>query len=692
MTQQQAITQLEGGLDLITPKIGVLPGAVISAKNYEPDVRGYRRCEGYERFDGRPKPSEAAYYIFDFDDGVAAVSAGETITGATSGATAEALVDAVLETGSYGGGDAAGYLAVSEVSGTFLDNEMLQVSASNMVRMNGVAQQSAAPSNDLHKSYTKLAVTNRRNDIAALPGSGNVLGIATYRDDVYAWRNNVGGTKACMFKATAGGWVEQTFGNVLFFDAGTSAFVEEETVTGGTSGATGTVKRVGLQLGTWNDNAASGFLVLSSVSGTFQDNETLSGSGSGAATANGADSAIEFPAGGRIRTINHNFYGASNLFRLYGASSEGFAFEWDGTVLAPIKTGVESSVDKPKHIAVHAEHLLLGYDGGAVLCSGTGLPLSFLVSDGAAQFSIGESVTGMVTSAARATVIFAENRIAYLTGSGLSDFSMDTITNEGGAKDDTAQMLDQPVYMDQQGLRKLETSEAFGDWKKGTLSRFVQPIVEAKRISNAFPVASQKVRAKDQYRLYWSDGDVLVMYLGKQRPEFLPFVLGFTPTCAASGENSNGDEVLFAGDDAGMVYQIDAGTSFDGASIEAFLRLPWQHQKRPNTVKRYHRLRAEVDSGNDDTTLSIAVEYGYGDPETPGAAETGYDIEGGGGLWDDARWDEFVWGAAVQGVIQAELSGIGPNLSICFLHDSDAEAPHVISSVTVNYTLRRELR
>lgn len=66
----------------------------------------------------------------------------------------------------------------------------------------------------------------------------------------------------------------------LNYDAQVANFTLGETVTGGTSGATGVVEID-------RDNGASGQLVLSSVAGVFQDNENITGSLSGDADVDG---------------------------------------------------------------------------------------------------------------------------------------------------------------------------------------------------------------------------------------------------------------------------------------------------------------------------------------------------------------------------------------------------------------------
>lgn len=139
MSLDERVVLLRGGLDLVSPRLAMQPGALAGALNYEADVGGYRRAYGYERFDGRLKPSEASYAILDFVSGTGVFPINETVTGATSGATG--IVLAVVYGSSdetagdfnidfnadFGNGIASGYLVLAEVSGTFEDGEALQI-------------------------------------------------------------------------------------------------------------------------------------------------------------------------------------------------------------------------------------------------------------------------------------------------------------------------------------------------------------------------------------------------------------------------------------------------------------------------------------------------------------------------------------------------------------------------------------
>lgn len=73
----------------------------------------------------------------------------------------------------------------------------------------------------------------------------------------------------------------------LNYDAEVAEATVGETITGGTSGATGVVSYI-------TDYGTTGTLTLTSVSGTFQDNEPLTGSSTFSGTSNGTAQGFKF--------------------------------------------------------------------------------------------------------------------------------------------------------------------------------------------------------------------------------------------------------------------------------------------------------------------------------------------------------------------------------------------------------------
>ena len=79
-------------------------------------------------------------------------------------------------------------------------------------------------------------------------------------------------------------------------------------------------------------------------------------------------------------------------------------------------------------------------------------------------------------------------------------------TDHSGAQPYTAQMLDQPVYLDDGGIHSIATSSAFGDWRMGSMTQPIERLLRQKLNAGTLATASMLVKARDQYKLFWADG------------------------------------------------------------------------------------------------------------------------------------------------------------------------------------------
>jgi len=686
MPQRTSAAALVGGMDLITPALQTVAGRAIAGVNYEPHPRGYRRIDGFERFSGLPKPSEAEYWVLNFDAGDTEVAADDEVTGATSGATGTALITGIVETGSYGGSDAAGYIVLTGVTGTFADDEDLQVSAATVAVANGVALRSGALTDATNSTWQEAAIERARNLIAVVPGSGVMRGVWVYKGVTYAFRDNAGGTACVMHKSTTSGWVAQSLGlQISFTGGGTYEVAEGNTITGATSAATATVERIVLDSGTWAGGDAAGRLILSGQTGTFASENLDVGGNLNVATIAGDSDAITLLPGGVYEFVTYNFFGASNLQRMYGADGINAAFEWDGSVYVPILTGMVT--DTPTHVVAHKKHLFLSYLGGSVQNSAIGEPYSFSVVLGAAEIGIGEDVTAFLSAVSGVLTIFGRNSVNVLYGNDSSDWDLKPLTEDAGAIPKTAKMLGSPHYLDDRGIRSLDTTQAFGDFRLGTITNDVEPIFAAKKLTNVTAVDSVRVRTKDQYRLFWSDGTGLTIYLGRKKPEIMPFDIGKVVHCVCSAENSAGDEIMFFGSDDGFIYELDKGTSFDGSKVEAYIRLPFNSVGSPTLNKRFHKVTLEVDAAA-TTTLGLTAEFSYADPDQPPSRQQLFSVRGEGGFWNEFLWNQFFWSAPVHGRAEAYVDGEGLNIGVAAISDSTYEKPHILHGMIVNYSPR----
>jgi hypothetical protein len=310
----------------------------------------------------------------------------------------------------------------------------------------------------------------------------------------------------------------------------------------------------------------------------------------------------------------------------------------------------------------------------------------------------------MLEAAKTSLAVFAQNRIEYVTGSDESSFALNPLTDASGAQAYSIQMMDEPMFLDDGGVRKLSATSAFGDWRMGAVTASVETLIRLKRDSGITVAASQRVKSKDQYRLFWSDRSGITVYIGRKYPETLPFKVGFQTYCSCAGEVDIGrGERLFIGAEDGFVYEMNRGTSYDGNPIESYIRLPFNSTGSPSQHTRWMKATFEL-STPDPITLGVAFDVDYG--KGLGGAQTQVPVDAGAPTltissvsdsWDSSigSWDSgggsLNW-MPVEARLEYHLSGIGPNIAATLVHTSALSRPHTISSQTYNFSRRRMMR
>jgi hypothetical protein len=822
----------EGGEVLTDPALSTSPGSLLYGKNYEVYPEGgYRRVDGFERYDGRVKPSESIYWIIEFQTGTVAAVDTNVITGATSGATAELIVNTVVESGSYAGSDAVGYMAVALLTGTFQVGENIQVSAATVAVVKTIENSLGAATDALDSTYSQASIERARSKIGVVTGSGPIRGVWVYNGDIYAFRDNAGGTACKMYKASTTGWAAVDLGSYIDFDLGTEEFSEGDTVKQADTTTTATVRRIALRAGSYAIDSAEGLFVLSDISHTvasvtitdggsgytapettpvtfsdppsgvtatgsvtisagaisvitietagsgyvsaptitlggtgsgfagtvvisdaFADNKTLykysttvlstinssvftipvtdvsdfpdtgtvtigtekitytgkTGSTSLTGCVRGAHSTtpaghtagdlvmahralskgirqtVALVPGGRYEFINYNFGGSTSSNRMYGCDGFNPAFEFDGTYWVPVSTGM--SIDTPRHITAHKKHLFLAFHKGSLQHSGIGLPYSWTVITGAAELGTGDEITGLQVMRGDSMAIFNRNRTYILYGTSIADWNLKTFSNNSGAVEYTVQNLAETIYLDDRGVTNLSAVNAYGDFAISSLSKKIKPVIDSKKGKS---ISSVRVRSKGQYRLFFNDGTaVFGTFAGNKLAGFIRADLGKVVYSVCSSEDADGDEILFFGSNDGYIYQMDKGTSFDGAKIEAMLRLSYYHYDTPTRNKRFRKIHFEMSAGS-DVSLKFMPAYSYDSPEVPEARELDMSVTADGGYWNIDNWDTFNWSSAVVSTAEHNIEGVGTNMGLLILSEATYEQPHTLQGVTVHYSPRR---
>lgn len=677
------IVPLQGGVDAVTTPILVPPGKLLSSNNFEPDIfGGYRRMGGIERFDGRTSPTDAPYYVLRGTI-TGTINVNDTVVGDTSGATGKVLyINAAITPDE---------VVITRLTGTFVA-ETIKIGAATVAIITDITMNGASNVQD-HANFRALTAAEYRGDIVKVPGSGPVRGVWEYLGDIYALRDNVGATACIMHKATTSGWSAIAFGVEVQFDGAVAEISEGQTVVGQTSLATGVVRRALLRTGTWAVSGV-GTLFFDTLTGSFIDNENIQVGGVTKVIANGVSSDVTLAPGGRFVFDNHNFSGTIDKYRMYFADGKNFVSEFDGTRIVPIRTGI--SDDKPSFVVGHRNHLVIGIQSSLQLSS-IGNPYAWTALTGASELALGDTITNVVVQRGDGStgvlLVTTRNHKFVLYGTSTADFKLIQYADDTGAYAYTVQNIDYAYYLDDRGIAQLAASQNFGGFQLGVLSNPVQPTIDTKR---TLAVASCVAKSKNQYRLFFSDGTGMILNVASADGAsitpgaLMPFDYSLVTNMfnVFSYVATTGKERIFGAGADGFVYELDKGTSMDGADIDSHILMVFNYMKSPYLRKRFRRavLQFRTDGV---VNVSIGYDLTYGHVDT--AVGNSQNVTGGG-FWDSFTWDSFTWDGSYLQEFNLDIPGVGENLSLLVRGLSNRDEAYTIHTLIVNYSLGRMQR
>lgn len=746
-------TVFPGGLDLTTPSLRLQPGALRDALNFEvAPFGGYRRVDGYERFDGQTSPSDATFTLVqmtpgfeqpaDFDSDFNADFAitpslhipvvGDVVTQDVSGATGTVIAvvtvpfeyagtpfvldQSLLDGPDVLGGEGRSYIVLTDVTGNFDNTNQLTTAGFSIGSATELTISLDAKSKAI---YTALAADSYRALIQKPPGAGPILGVVAMAfagvDQVYAFRGNVGNTAALLYRATAAGWVLVPYLNLISFTAGgTSVPLDGDTLTqnvvvaaGGPFSAdfssdfsgvgtpavttvTATVRRVMWQSGAWAGNAVGQFVITAPIGGNFAAGAATTASGA-TVTLSGPPTQITMRSGGRFEFEKCNFSGQLITRRIYGCDGVNPAFEFDGVTLAPILTGLLP--DRPSHIRFHKNFLFLSQEASLIYCA-AGNPFKWTAIDGGGEIATGDTVTGMITlpgSQTTATLgVFLRTNSAFLYGTDPTTFNFVTFNSGIGAVPYSIQNLFDTFFLDDLGVVTLKTTLNWGNFLPSTLTKNLLPFIQRERGNLK---ASSVNRERSQYRLFFGDGYALYCTVFNQQ------YLGAAPVLfqdviisVDTTNNIDDSEVTYAGSQSGYVYRLDVGTSFDGEPIPAYIVTAWDAFKSPRILKRYRAASIEV-QGDSYSEFDYGYQLGYDSDQLAQLPAVTLPLSLGSiAHWDSFVWDSFVWDGTGLSPSDIDETGTAENIRVMITSGTNYIAAYTIDSIMHHYSMRRGMR
>jgi len=369
---------------------------------------------------------------------------------------------------------------------------------------------------------------------------------------------------------------------------------------------------------------------------------------------------------------------------------------FDGTTFTQITTGM--AVDAPEHVEYHKQFLFYSFRA-SLQHSSIGDPTSWSVVTGAGEIALGDNITSIKSytsgtsggsdSSNAALLIHTRSTTESLYGSSELDFSLAPISTQQGGMENTVQLLDQPYFISDLGVVNLSTTQKFGNFEQSSLSQQLNPFIIQER---ARAISSCIVREKSQYRVFFSDGlGLYLSFINGKIIGLMPVNLNIQVACICSQKLSTNDEVIFFGDDEGMVYQMDKGNNFDGQAIPSYIYLSFSAFRSPRIKKAWKRGTLEM-NGTGYFELAISSSLGWGSTDISSTPAYNLGVSLKQTIWDQFVWDQFFWDGQSEGPTVFELNGSSENISLRLMSEGDCFAPFTVSSVLYHYLMRRQLR
>lgn len=673
---QYDLIKFVGGLDQITSAYTVAPGVLRDCLNYSCMPNGgYYRIAGYERFDGRPSPSDATIFAVAIS-----ILPGKSIL--------------VGDTGTFG--NVSGTVAVIDPFGKFV---VLTKTATTFsyaafvpgpIVINGVTKgEATAVYSDLSlkeiAQFGAAAANIYRADIGPVPGSGPIRGVAYYKDAAYAWRDNAAGTACEIYRSSPGGWQQVVLGRTVAFSEMSKVPSDEGIVL--TQGAvTAKIDRWVITGGDVTAGDAVGYFVVSNLQG----GEFTSGTATYDATSvklGGASAQITLLPGGTYNFSIGNFTAHYDTERLYGADGVNHAFEFDGSVLVPI---IISASHKPKYAVVHANHLFLAI-ASSLIHSALGNPYNFEVLAGAGEIGTGGMITGLLimpgSDRTATLLVTSRNATWMLYGYSSADWKFVNYNVGVGALDRTLQNLFDAFSADDSGVSMLRQTLNFGNFEAARITHNIQRFIRDVRGHLA---CSSVSRGLSQYRLYYDNGFGVYSTVTPQGVVGHGIVFYPHPVvCTFDGEKSDATTMNLFGTSNGYVMHNDRGSSFDGEKLLSYFTTNINSVDTPRMRKRFRKAVLEVMG---DAYYETQVGYIF---EWASVKVEPHSFNAAAGAlsqmpyWDNMIWDAFYWDGKSNDAVELELNGTGENIQLVLLSELDYVLPYIIQSAVLHYTPRR---
>lgn len=624
------------------------PGTARILRNFEPSVEGgYRRIEGYDKYDSNLIPPYGAPVVHG------ASQSGTTLILGNIDTTPEA-------------GDT---LTIAGVTGTYTiaSGGVTFDATNNRVTLTLTTSLGSSPANAALVTFTSTT------------SNYLTLGVASWEDNAIVAKNDN------IFFTSGSGYTHinvPSYGTPLV-NAGSQTGTSLD-IDGLTSAprAGDVFKIAGIDLVyTVTANAT-----VSSGASTLAINPALASSP--------ADNAIitflstSRDGASRTRFAKYNLTGTEKVAIIDGVNTPAL---YDSSTFTVLESA-PSDIIGATHVTEFKKSLFFG-KGNTLSFTEPYSDNSFSVANGAGSINVGGVITGLFVFRQQ-LIVFTEKTIQQLEGNSVANFALQPITDDIGCiEGDTIQEIGGDViFLGADGLRLLSATARIGDFGLAAVSKPIQKNMTSLIAANT-SFTGTVIREKSQYRLLGYNTNttqenaqgIIATQFAEQGGAGTGFAetRGIRAYVADSNYNEAVEIILFSNDD-GYLYQMESGNSFDGTNIQTTFATPHLPIQDPRVRKTFYKLFLYTDpQGSVNFDASLKLDFDGQDIIQPSPISFA-NTEGVVGFYGSGTYGTTAYGTKLQKLFETQVIGSGFAVSFQFT-SNNSDPPFSLDALTVEY-------
>ena len=389
----------------------------------------------------------------------------------------------------------------------------------------------------------------------------------------------------------------------------------------------------------------------------------------------------------KVRFTNYNF-GSPKVILTDGINP---AATYDGSTYTQI-THADAPTD-PKYSAVFQNHMFLAGDPAEntnLYFSAPYAETDYSAANGAGVINVGFPIVA-IKPFRDALYIFGSNNIRKLVGNNISNFVLETVTDDLGclATDSVIEIGGDLLFLSQDGLRPVSGTDKIGDVNLETVSKDIQSIfTDIVFDIDLETLNAVVIRQKTQFRYFFGAADSQGIIGGfRQTPNGLQFeysqMLGISATASASGYIGQNEFVIHGASD-GKVHRQEQGNDFDGENIFSVFQTPFLHMQDPEQRKIFYTIATYLRSEGDNEII-MSVVYDYEDPDSLNPTNFTLSTEGAAAYYNEALYNSTaIFDGNPSPVQRTNISGSGKSVSLKYV-TNDSNASHSIQGIVVTF-------